>query len=202
MSTCIRKWTPPRRSRPRYIGSACTAVSHVGERDSRFSATMYAGSRGSGLSARWIASLAFICASVSTEARAHGRIEADGVEEHAAGFELLSLRIFSMRGEQRGVDLDRRLAAPKPAPPALRRRNWAACRPARQQGDGDGRCISRGRSGSSVFALTYAPRSGAVRCARPSQRAGLRAAGRPTRMQLQGWGVESRRTTRLGVRNG
>ena len=30
MSTCIRKCTPPRRSRPRYIGSARSAGSHVG----------------------------------------------------------------------------------------------------------------------------------------------------------------------------
>ena len=40
MSTCIRKCTPPRRSRPRYIGSACSRASQVGERGSRFSATM------------------------------------------------------------------------------------------------------------------------------------------------------------------
>mmetsp|Transcript_11784 Transcript_11784/g.27677 ORF Transcript_11784/g.27677 Transcript_11784/m.27677 type:complete len:359 (+) Transcript_11784:2229-3305(+) len=40
MSTCIRKCTPPRRSRPRYIGLACRAESHCGERDSRFSATI------------------------------------------------------------------------------------------------------------------------------------------------------------------
>ncbi len=39
MSTCSRKCTPPRRSRPRYIGSACSAVSQPGEDDSRFSAT-------------------------------------------------------------------------------------------------------------------------------------------------------------------
>ncbi|MCY1229233.1 hypothetical protein D9M72_415900 [compost metagenome] len=39
MSTCSRKCTPPRRSRPRYIGSACMAVSQRGEPDSRFSAT-------------------------------------------------------------------------------------------------------------------------------------------------------------------
>ncbi len=39
MSTCSRKCTPPRRSRPRYIGSACSDVSHFGEPDSRFSAT-------------------------------------------------------------------------------------------------------------------------------------------------------------------
>jgi hypothetical protein len=31
MSTCSRKCTPPRRSRPRYIGRACSAVSHCGE---------------------------------------------------------------------------------------------------------------------------------------------------------------------------
>ncbi len=40
MSTCIRKYTPPRRSRPRNIGSACSADSQLGDRDSRFSATM------------------------------------------------------------------------------------------------------------------------------------------------------------------
>jgi hypothetical protein len=40
MSTCIRKCTPPRRSRPRYIGSARMRAIQVGERDSRFSATM------------------------------------------------------------------------------------------------------------------------------------------------------------------
>ena len=40
MSTCSRKSTPPRRSSPRYIGKACSAVSHLGERDTRFSATV------------------------------------------------------------------------------------------------------------------------------------------------------------------
>ena len=40
MSTCSRKCTPPRRSRPRYIGSAPIAASHCGDDDSRFSATM------------------------------------------------------------------------------------------------------------------------------------------------------------------
>ena len=39
MSTCIRKWTPPRRSRPRYIGSAWMAVSQRGDAATRFSAT-------------------------------------------------------------------------------------------------------------------------------------------------------------------
>ncbi len=40
MSTCSRKCTPPRRSRPRYIGLAPIAVSHCGDADSRLSATM------------------------------------------------------------------------------------------------------------------------------------------------------------------
>ena len=39
VSTCRRKCTPPRRSRPRYIGSAWIAVSQVGEAESRLSAT-------------------------------------------------------------------------------------------------------------------------------------------------------------------
>ncbi|MCY1548679.1 hypothetical protein D9M68_848030 [compost metagenome] len=39
MSTCSRKSTPPRRSRPRYIGNACSDVSQAGERETRFSAT-------------------------------------------------------------------------------------------------------------------------------------------------------------------
>ena len=49
MSTSSRKCTPPRRSRPRYIGRAPKLVSHCGELDSRFSATTYCGSAGSGL---------------------------------------------------------------------------------------------------------------------------------------------------------
>ena len=65
MSTCSRKCTPPRRSRPRYIGSACSAFSHVGVFEIRFSATTYAGSSGFGFSARWIASLACSWTSVS-----------------------------------------------------------------------------------------------------------------------------------------
>ena len=40
MSTCNRKCTPPRRSRPRYMGSARMEVSHCGEEDSRLSATL------------------------------------------------------------------------------------------------------------------------------------------------------------------
>ena len=65
MSTCSRKCTPPRRSRPRYIGSACRRVSHCGESDSRFSATIQLGSCGSVLSARPITSLARNWVSVS-----------------------------------------------------------------------------------------------------------------------------------------
>ena len=34
MSTFIMKCTPPRKSRPRYMGRACKAVSQAGERDS------------------------------------------------------------------------------------------------------------------------------------------------------------------------
>ena len=44
-----RKCTPPRRSRPRYIGRACRLVSHFGDADSRFSATTYWRVFGSGL---------------------------------------------------------------------------------------------------------------------------------------------------------
>ena len=51
MSTCSRKWTPPRRSSPRYIGSAPSRVSQVGDDDSRLSATVYDGFCGSVLSA-------------------------------------------------------------------------------------------------------------------------------------------------------
>jgi len=40
MSTCSRKCTPPRRSSPRYIGTAPIAASHCGDADSRLSATM------------------------------------------------------------------------------------------------------------------------------------------------------------------
>ena len=40
MSTCSRKCTPPRRSSPRYMGSAPMAVSQRGELDSRLSATV------------------------------------------------------------------------------------------------------------------------------------------------------------------
>jgi len=39
MSTWSRKCTPPRRSRPRYIGSAPIALSQFGDAGSRFSAT-------------------------------------------------------------------------------------------------------------------------------------------------------------------
>ena len=58
MSTCSMKCTPPRRSSPRYIGLACSAVSQAGERDSKLSATTKAGLAGSGESAAWMASLA------------------------------------------------------------------------------------------------------------------------------------------------
>ena len=49
MSTCSRKWTPPRRSRPRYIGSAPIDASQRGEVGSRLSATMYSALSGCGL---------------------------------------------------------------------------------------------------------------------------------------------------------
>ncbi len=42
-STCSRKWTPPRRSRPRYIGSACSLSIQRGDRGTMFSATEYGG---------------------------------------------------------------------------------------------------------------------------------------------------------------
>ncbi len=40
MSTCNRKCTPPRKSRPRYIGRALMLVSQLGEFDKRLSATL------------------------------------------------------------------------------------------------------------------------------------------------------------------
>ena len=40
MSTCSKKWTPPRKSSPRYMGLAFMANSHEGVRETRFSATM------------------------------------------------------------------------------------------------------------------------------------------------------------------
>ncbi len=64
MSTCIRKCTPPRRSSPRYIGSAWMRVSHCGDWLTRLSATTNDGSAGSGLSARAMTSRARICTSV------------------------------------------------------------------------------------------------------------------------------------------
>ncbi|MNT88353.1 hypothetical protein D3C72_2289060 [compost metagenome] len=39
MSTCSMKCTPPRRSRPRYMGMACIEVSHLGDSENMFSAT-------------------------------------------------------------------------------------------------------------------------------------------------------------------
>ena len=39
MSTCNMKCTPPRKSSPKYMGAACKADSHAGERDNKFSAT-------------------------------------------------------------------------------------------------------------------------------------------------------------------
>jgi hypothetical protein len=67
ISTCIRKCTPPRKSRPRYIGNARRLAIHFGERDTRFSATMYGASLGSAISALAIASRAFSCVSVSAK---------------------------------------------------------------------------------------------------------------------------------------
>ena len=67
MSICSRKCTPPRRSRPRYIGSARIAVSQFGEAGSRFSATTYVGFAGSGLSERSTVSFALSCVSVSVK---------------------------------------------------------------------------------------------------------------------------------------
>jgi hypothetical protein len=67
MSTCIRKCTPPRRSRPRYIGSARTLAIHFGERETRLSATMYGASFGSEISALLIASRALSWVSVSAK---------------------------------------------------------------------------------------------------------------------------------------
>jgi len=58
MSTCSMKCTPPRRSSPRYMGWALMAASQAGERDTRLSAMMWAGSAASGLSARSMTSLA------------------------------------------------------------------------------------------------------------------------------------------------
>ena len=65
MSTCSRKCTPPRRSRPRYIGRACMPVSHFGEADSRLSAITYCGSCASGLNCFSSKSFAFSWVSVS-----------------------------------------------------------------------------------------------------------------------------------------
>ena len=59
MSTCSMKCTPPRKSSPRYIGLALMAASQAGERDTRLSATMCAGSAASGFRVRSMASLAF-----------------------------------------------------------------------------------------------------------------------------------------------
>ena len=39
MSTCNIKCTPPRKSKPKYMGAACKAVNHSGERDNKFKAT-------------------------------------------------------------------------------------------------------------------------------------------------------------------
>jgi hypothetical protein len=67
------KCTPPRKSRPRYMGEACKAVSQAGERDTRFSATTNWGSAASGIRAFWMASLALSCWSVLSK---RARIEA------------------------------------------------------------------------------------------------------------------------------
>ena len=67
MSTCIRKCTPPRRSRPRYMGAARRAASHCGVRGTRFSATTKLGSAASRLSARSTTSLALSWVSVSAK---------------------------------------------------------------------------------------------------------------------------------------
>ena len=58
MSTCNMKCTPPRKSRPRYIGAAFKVDNQVGVRGIKFSATTYAGLAASGLSACCMASLA------------------------------------------------------------------------------------------------------------------------------------------------
>ena len=65
ISTCSRKCTPPRRSRPRYIGSAPSEVSHCGELESRFRAMTYFGSLASGLNCFSRTSLALSWVSVS-----------------------------------------------------------------------------------------------------------------------------------------
>ena len=63
MSTCKVKCTPPRKSRPRYMGLACKAASQAGEREIRFSATTYEGSLGSGIRAFSSTPLALSCSS-------------------------------------------------------------------------------------------------------------------------------------------
>ena len=45
MSTSMRKWTPPRRSRPRYIGRRPVAASHRGMAGARLRATIWPGPR-------------------------------------------------------------------------------------------------------------------------------------------------------------
>ena len=86
MSTCSMKCTPPRRSRPRYIGAARSADSHVGEPDSRFSATTYGGSLGSGTRAFWIASLALSWVSVLSSAHLDRiGVQGDGIGLDAGG---------------------------------------------------------------------------------------------------------------------
>ena len=73
MSTCIRKCTPPRKSRPRYIGNAWIAVSQRGESATRLSATTYVESSALGFSAFCSASFARSCASLSdTRTRTDG----------------------------------------------------------------------------------------------------------------------------------
>ena len=51
MSTCNMKCTPPRKSKPKYMGAAFKALSHAGERDNKLSATTYEASFTSGTSA-------------------------------------------------------------------------------------------------------------------------------------------------------
>src|SRR5260363_392768 len=48
ISTCNWKCTPPRKSRPKYMGRAYSALSQAGEALCRLSATIYAGSEASG----------------------------------------------------------------------------------------------------------------------------------------------------------
>ena len=67
MSTCSMKCTPPRKSRPRYMGAALSDVSHWGEREIRFRATTYGATSGSGTRAFWITSLALSWLSVSAK---------------------------------------------------------------------------------------------------------------------------------------